>query len=129
MPIHLDHVLVPARDRVAAARQLGELLDVPWAASGGAGPFSPAYVDEGLTIDFDEVTEPFAPLHFAFRVDDATFDAILGRIQAAGLAWRSSPIGPVDHRIGTFGGGRVVYWSEPDGHAWEILTVSYARQG
>jgi hypothetical protein len=25
-------------------------------------------------------------------------------------------------------GGSLVYWSEPDGHAWEILTVSYARQ-
>lgn len=22
----------------------------------------------------------------------------------------------------------LVYWSEPDGHAWEILTVSDARQ-
>jgi hypothetical protein len=21
-----------------------------------------------------------------------------------------------------------VYWNEPDGHVWEILTVSYARQ-
>ena len=26
-------------------------------------------------------------------------------------------------------GGRLVYWSEPDGHVWEALTVSYARQG
>jgi len=24
-------------------------------------------------------------------------------------------------------GGRVVYWSEPDAHVWEALTVSYAR--
>jgi hypothetical protein len=21
-----------------------------------------------------------------------------------------------------------VYWNEPDGHMWELLTVSYARQ-
>jgi hypothetical protein len=21
-----------------------------------------------------------------------------------------------------------VYWNEPDGHQWEMLTVSYARQ-
>jgi len=25
-------------------------------------------------------------------------------------------------------GGSIVYWNEPDGHYWEILTVSYARQ-
>jgi hypothetical protein len=24
-------------------------------------------------------------------------------------------------------GGRIVYWSLPDGHVWEALTVSYAR--
>jgi hypothetical protein len=23
---------------------------------------------------------------------------------------------------------RLVYWSEPDGHVWEALTVSYARR-
>jgi hypothetical protein len=31
-------------------------------------------------------------------------------------------------QINTSHGGQSVYWSEPDGHAWEILTVSYARQ-
>jgi hypothetical protein len=25
-------------------------------------------------------------------------------------------------------GGRLLYWSQPDGHVWEMLTVSYARQ-
>ncbi|MGI9026867.1 MAG: hypothetical protein ACR2GP_15055 [Burkholderiaceae bacterium] len=25
-------------------------------------------------------------------------------------------------------GGSIVYWNEPDGHQWEMLTVSYARQ-
>jgi hypothetical protein len=24
-------------------------------------------------------------------------------------------------------GGSMVYWNEPDGHQWEMLTVSYAR--
>ena len=31
-------------------------------------------------------------------------------------------------RINTEYGGRMVYWNEPDGHQWEMLTVSYARQ-
>ncbi len=25
-------------------------------------------------------------------------------------------------------GGSIVYWNEPDGHQWEMLTISYARQ-
>jgi hypothetical protein len=25
-------------------------------------------------------------------------------------------------------GGSMIYWNEPDGHQWEILAVSHARQ-
>jgi hypothetical protein len=31
-------------------------------------------------------------------------------------------------QIDTQHGGSIVYWNEPDGHQWELLTVSYARQ-
>jgi catechol 2,3-dioxygenase-like lactoylglutathione lyase family enzyme len=85
------------------------------------------YVNDGLTLDFDETSEPLPKLHFCFRVDQAEFDAILGRIAAAGLQYRSSPHGPVDFKVNTDHGGRIVYWSEPGGHVWEALTVSYAR--
>ena len=128
MPIHLDHLIVPSKDRKAAARQLAQLLGVPWAEQAAVGPFSPLYVNEHLTLDFDEWPEPVPKQHYAFRVSDDAFDAILARIQAAGLAYRSTPIGGDDHQVNTAFGGRLVYWSEPDGHAWEILTVSYARQ-
>jgi catechol 2,3-dioxygenase-like lactoylglutathione lyase family enzyme len=87
------------------------------------------YVNDGLTLDFDETSEPFPTQHYCFRVEPAEFDAILGRIRAAGLPYRSSPHGPVDFAVDTAHGGRIVYWSEPDGHVWEILTVSYARGG
>lgn len=128
MAADLDHFIVPARDRVAAARRLGELLGVPWAEQAEIGPFSPVYVNAGLTLDFDEWPGPVPQQHYCFRVPDEEFDAILARIQSAGLAFRSSPLGPDDRRVGHAFGGRFVYWSEPDGHAWEILTVSYARQ-
>jgi catechol 2,3-dioxygenase-like lactoylglutathione lyase family enzyme len=86
------------------------------------------YVSDGLTLDFDETDEALPKLHFCFRVDEAEFDAILGRLAAAGLQYRSTPHGPVDFRVNPDHGGRIVYWSEPDGHVWEILTVSYARR-
>lgn len=127
MAVQLDHLIVPARDKVASARQLAELLGVPWAPS-GVGPFAPVYVNDGLTLDFDEWSEPFPVQHYCFRVDEAAFDAILGRIRAAGLAFRSTPHGPVDHTVNTAHGGRIVYWNEPDGHVWELLTLSYARR-
>ena len=128
MAIQLDHLLVPSRNRVASARLLARLLDVPWAEDSGVGPFSAVYVNDGLTLDFDETPEPFQKLHFCFRVDEAEFDATLQRISRAGLEYRSSPHGPVDHQVNRHHGGRIVYWGEPDGHVWELLTASYARR-
>jgi hypothetical protein len=127
MPIELDHTIVPTHDKVASARLLGELLDVPWAEA-GIGPFSPVYVNEGLTLDFIESDEPFPVYHFCFRVSEKDFDAILGRIKKAGIKYRSAVRGPMDMQINTEYGGRMVYWNEPDGHQWEMLTVSYARR-
>jgi hypothetical protein len=127
MPVDLDHLIVPARDRVAAARLLGTILQVPWAEQGSVGPFSPVYINDGLTLDFDERTGDIDPQHYCFRVAPEAFDAVLGRLNAAGIAYRSTPHGPVDHRVNAAFGGRLVYWSEPDGHIWEVLTVSYER--
>jgi hypothetical protein len=63
--------------------------------------------------------------HFCFRVEQAEFDSILGRIKAAGIKYRSAVRGPVDMQVNAQLGN--VYWNEPDGHQWEMLTVSYAR--
>lgn len=127
MSISLDHMIVPAANRVAAARQLAGLLGVPWAEQAAIGPFSAVYVSPSLTLDFDEWPEPIPRQHYCFRVGEAEFDAILARLQAAGLAYRSTPLGEDDGQVNHAFGGRLVYWREPDGHAWEILTVSYAR--
>lgn len=128
MAITLDHLIVPTKDRVRSARLLGTLLGVPWAAQGHAGPFSPVFVSDALTIDFDEWTDPVPKQHYCFKVDDEDFEAILGRVKTLGLRFRSSPHGEDDDQVNPAFGGRLFYWSEPDGHSWELLTVSYARQ-
>jgi catechol 2,3-dioxygenase-like lactoylglutathione lyase family enzyme len=125
--VELDHFIVPSRHQVDSARLLGNLLGVPWAES-GIGPFSPVYLNDGLTLDFIETDEQFPVHHYCFRVAPEEFDAILARISAAGIQYRSSVRGPMDMQVSTQFGGRGVYWNEPDGHQWEMLTVSYARQ-
>jgi hypothetical protein len=127
MAIELDHVIVSARNRDASARQLAQLLGVPCGPA-REGPFFAVYVNDGLTLDFIQTDAPFPIEHFCFRVSDAGFDAILGRIREAGIAFRSSVRGPVDGKVDTGYGGKMIYWNEPEGHQWEILTVSYARQ-
>jgi hypothetical protein len=125
--IQLDHTIVPSHTRDSSARQLAQLLGVRCGPA-QAGPFFAVYVNDGLTLDFIQTDEEFPVYHFAFRVSEAEFDGILGRIQAAGIPYRSSVRGPMDMRINTDYGGRMMYWNEPDGHQWEILTASYARE-
>lgn len=127
MSIQLDHTIVSARDRRAAAELLATILGVAWAES-GVGPFCPVYVNDGLTLDFDQVEGPLPVQHYCFRVSEAEFDGIVARLDASGIKYRSTPHGPVDMRVNTQYGGRIVYWGIPDGHVWEALTVSYARQ-
>jgi catechol 2,3-dioxygenase-like lactoylglutathione lyase family enzyme len=127
MAVELDHLLVPARNRQSAAELLAELLAVPWGPS-ALGPFTAVYVNAGLTFDFDQAEGSFPIQHYCFRVDDAAFDGILKRLEARCIDYRSTPLGAVDKRVNDQHGGRIVYWSEPDGHIWEMLTVSYARR-
>lgn len=127
--MELDHLTVPVRDRRAAAKRLAEILDVPWAPQGAAGPFSAVHVSKWLAIDFDEVPPgaQIPVLHYAFRVTDAEFEALLARLQRLGVAYRSGPQPPDDFTTNAWFGGRGVYWTEPEGHVWEALTVSYAH--
>lgn len=127
MTIRLDHTIVPSHDKNASAKLLAGLLGVPWSASGN-GPFAAVYVNGNLTLDFIESSGDLPVHHFCFRVSEDEFEGILGRIIAAGIEYRGSVRGPVDMRINTRLGGRNIYWNKPDGHQWEILTVSYARQ-
>jgi hypothetical protein len=124
MAIRLDHLIVPSRNQVEGARFLAGLLDVPWAEQHGT--FSPVYVNDALTVDF-HTREVAASHHYAFSVSDGEFDAILGRIKARGIPYRSRPRAENDGQINTRLGGKNLYWEDADGHLWEILTVSYAR--
>jgi len=96
MAIQLDHIIVPSRNRVDGARHLAGLLDAPWGES--QGNFSPVYVSETLTLDFAD-REQFESHHVCFRVSDGEFDAILARVLAAKIPYRSSPRGANDMEI------------------------------
>ena len=125
MAILLDHLIVPSHTPVASAQCLAEILGVPWET--GQGHFTPVYVNASLTLDFDH-REQFDRHHYCFHVSDTEFDGIFSRIQAAGIPYRSTPLGDIDMQINTRLGGRNFYWHDSDGHNWEVLTVSYARQ-
>lgn len=125
MAILLDHLIVPSRDPVTSARSLAGILRVPWERE--VGHFTPLYVNETLTLDFDQ-REQFDSHHYCFHVSDEEFDGILKRVCGAGIKYRSTPQGTDDLQLNTRLGGRNFYWTDSDGHVWEVLTISYARQ-
>jgi hypothetical protein len=127
MTIELDHFIVPSHDRRASARRLAELLGVAWEDT-VLGVFSPVYLNDGLTLEFAQTEDAYPVHHYCFRVSDDEFERILGRLKAADVEYRSNVHGPVDFKVSTEFGGKGVYWDEPDGHHWEMLTVSYARE-
>lgn len=126
MTIHLNHMIVSARDRGVSARFLSEILGLP--APTVVGPF--AIVQVGVTsLDFIETEDEIQPQHYAFQVSEAEFDEIFGRIQARGLAWFADPYRRQEGAINTWDGGRGVYWDDPSGHLLEIITRPYGSGG
>jgi catechol 2,3-dioxygenase-like lactoylglutathione lyase family enzyme len=119
MAVQLDHTIVPAHDRLAAARFFADLFGLRVGLPDG--PFAPVPVDAGLTFDFaDEPT--FEAHHYGFLVDDATFDAALGRAQAANLTFGAGPEDGWNRQVNHLNGGRGVYVLAPDGHTYELFT-------
>jgi hypothetical protein len=126
MAVHLDHLLIPSKNKEAAAKLLAQILGVTYGPA-KIGPFTAVHVNNGLTIDFDEWTNEVPKGHYCFRVSEPEFKEILGRLVALGVPYRSLPHGAVDHKVNTSLGSPIVYWGEPDGHVWELLVESYAR--
>ena len=78
MPVHLDHHIIPSRDKEASARWFAEIMGLEY--KGPWGHFAPVKIDEYLSLDFD-TAEDFQTSHYAFIVSDPEFDDILERVQ------------------------------------------------
>ena len=121
MSIDLNHTIVPAHDKIAAARFLAKVLGLSFDEH-EAGHFAPLRINDVLTLDYSDETE-FETHHYAFKVSEGEFDAMFGRIKAAGIPYGSGPPNPFDDmKINHRAGGRGVYFRDPDGHVFELLT-------
>jgi len=126
--VQLNHTIVAARDRQAAADFFATILGLEVGAP--FGPFLPVMTDNGVTLDFadaggDEITSQ----HYAFLVSEDDFDAIFGRIQRAGLPYWADPFHRQPGQINHNDRGRGVYFDDPNGHNLEIITRPYGSGG
>ena len=111
---------MPARDKVAAAKFFAKIFGLKRART---GHFAPVRVNKSLTLLFDDDTT-FDSHHLAFHVSAREFDAIFSRIKKAKLAYGSAPWSLDDGKLNDWGGGRGVYFQDPNGHVLELMTVA-----
>lgn len=119
MPITLNHTIVPSRDKENSARFFARMFGLEY--TGAQSHFAPVRINDSLTLDWDDA-DTFEGHHYAFHVGEDEFDAILGRLQAEGIAYGSGPGSPTNGQINTRRGGRGLYFPDPDGHLMEIMT-------
>lgn len=120
MAVHLDHTIVPARDPQASARFAADVLGLPEPRQ--VGRFCVVETANGVQLDFMAAGGPVVSQHYAFRIGEDDFDAVLRRIRARGLAHWADPGRSRPDEINRRNGGRGVYFEDPDGHLLEVLT-------
>jgi catechol 2,3-dioxygenase-like lactoylglutathione lyase family enzyme len=135
MTIRLDHTIVPAKDKIAAAKFFADVFDLK--VDPGRTHFAKVRVNESLTLAFADEPEAwggpgFDPgvggsHHYAFHMSDAEFDAIFSKVKALGIPYGSEPYSHEDMRINTRRGGRGFYFEDPNGHLLEVMTVPETR--
>lgn len=121
MAIVLNHTIVPAHDKVASAKFFANMFGLPF-DEGAVGYFAPVQVNETLTLDFHDDVDRFEIHHYAFHVSDQEFDAILKRVQEAGIPHGSGPRSLDDGKLNDWNGGRGTYFRDPNGHILELMT-------
>jgi catechol 2,3-dioxygenase-like lactoylglutathione lyase family enzyme len=120
MAITLNHTIVPAHDKVVAAKFFADIFGLK---RGRTDYFTPVAINKSLTLLFSDEDAKFETHHYAFHVSDREFDAILGRVKKAKIAFGSAPWSLEDGKLNDWNGGRGVYFRDPNGHVLELMTV------
>jgi catechol 2,3-dioxygenase-like lactoylglutathione lyase family enzyme len=121
MPVELNHIIVPSRDKVRSSRFLADILgiDPPRPVS----HFMAVQTSNGVSLDYDDA-EDFNSLHYAFLVGEHEFEAIFERVVSADIEYYADPSHRHAGAVNARNGGRGFYFSDPDGHNMEVFTVA-----
>lgn len=123
MTVQLNHTIVWCRDNRRSAEFLADMLGRP--APKAFHQFMVVELDNGVSMDFMTKEGPVAMQHYAFLVDDPTFDHGFARVEALGLPFWADPARQRAGEINHHDGGRGFYFEDPDGHLLELLTTPY----
>ena len=127
MGAQLNHTIVWCHDQGTSSRFLAEMLGRP--PPQRFAHFDVVELDNGVSLDFADQEGKISLQHYAFLIDEADFDAVLGRIQTRKLEHWADPGRRRPGEINHNDGGRGVYFPDPDGHLLEVITRPYGSGG
>ena len=125
MAIELNHTIIPSADKVIASSFYARIFG--FECLGKVDKFYAVKVNETLNLLFDEYSE-FNVHHYAFKVDDETFEIIFNRLQDEQIIYGSDAYDLENMQLNHWHGGRGVYFRDPNGHILELLTRSEEDQ-
>ncbi|MGH8511842.1 MAG: VOC family protein [Gammaproteobacteria bacterium] len=125
--MQLNHTIVWCRDRQNSATFLTEVLGLPGPTR--FGPFLVVQLSNGVSLDFHEIDGEISSQHYAFLISEDDFDRVFARIRGRGLQHWADPGKHRADEINRNGGGRGVYFEDPDGHLLEVITRPYGSSG
>lgn len=123
MKPQLNHLIVWTNDKDESARFLADVLGL--APPLAFGRFAQVETGNGVAIDFADTSDDVSSMHLAFLVTEREFDETFGRILERGVEHWADPQRSQLDQINHKDGGRGVYFADPSGHLWEILTRPY----
>lgn len=121
--VRIDHTILPARDKRESAEFFAGVFGLDAPAT--AGRFLQVRLSDGRLIEFAEPPIEFPGQHFAFLVNDHTFDHVVAQLRERGVDYWPDPQRSRVGEINTNHGGRGVYFQDPSGHYLEALTARY----
>ena len=127
MSIELNHTIIWCNDKQASSAFLTDMLDLPPAVD--FYHFKVVAMDNNVSLDFMEKDGPVSLQHYAFLIDEPTFDKVYDRIKTKGLDHWADPARSRPGEINKNDGGRGVYFEDPNGHLLEVLTKPYGSAG
>jgi catechol 2,3-dioxygenase-like lactoylglutathione lyase family enzyme len=126
MVAQLNHTIVWCHDKMRSSAFMSEMLGL--AEPKPFHHFMVVHAGNGVSLDFMEKQGDVARQHYAFLVEEAEFDAVMGRIEARQLTFWADPACSKPGEINHHDGGRGVYFQDPDGHLLEAITRPYAEE-
>lgn len=121
--VRFDHTIIAATDKRRSATFFTDVFGLP--APEQAGIFMEVRLSDGRIFDFAEPPGEFPGQHYAFLVDDTTFDAVVQRIRDRNIDYWADHQQRRPGEINTDHGGRGIYFLDLDGHYLEAITRRY----